>query len=162
MKKLNKKELPYDAYDIGNIVSITKNDKCVGVNNDEIIVNCKKIQEKDCCANILDLILNKGASVVGLDYMDFINKSGTAEYNFDLVEDIAIDNFSEDIRKMELSVNAKNIIYIVGNISLSDATNVMEEIISIWEQEILLGLIYDGEYPENMFDMYIWKERLYK
>ena len=45
MKKLNKKELPYDAYDIGNIVSITKNDKCVGVNNDEIIVNCKKIQE---------------------------------------------------------------------------------------------------------------------
>ena len=39
MKKLNKKELPYDAYDIGIIVSITKNDKCVGVNNDEIIVN---------------------------------------------------------------------------------------------------------------------------
>ena len=66
-------ELPYDFV---NVVSIVKKDKCVSVNNDEIIVNCKSLQDADYCAKILDLILNKGKSVVGLDYMDFINKSG--------------------------------------------------------------------------------------
>lgn len=45
--------------------------------------------------------------MVSIDYMDFIDVSGTSEYELDLVKNVAIYRCSEHINTMELSDSRK-------------------------------------------------------
>lgn len=144
-----------------NIINISKKDRLVSVGNDEIIVNCKSSQDAEACEKILNSILNNGESVVSIDYMDFNDVSGTSEYELDLVKNIAIDRCSEYIDTMDLSDSRKCIICIVGNVGIADSTGIAEQIAEKYsDQTIVFGFIYE-EYQENMFDMYVWKEKKY-
>lgn len=145
-----------------NVVEIIQKNKRVSVKNDDIIVNCISVQDAKCCTEVLDTIFNKGEVVVSLDYMDFINESGTAEYNFNLIKNMASNNCNEYISEIELVDDCKCIICIVGNVTLADATKTMEKVMELLDKEnnsiILYGLIYDEEHQENEFDLYLWKE----
>ncbi|MBQ1192503.1 MAG: hypothetical protein IIX45_00030 [Lachnospiraceae bacterium] len=145
-----------------DVVEIIQKGKCVSVKNDDIIVNCNCLQDAKCCAGVLDTIFNKGEVMVSIDYMDFINKSGTTEYALELVQNIASNNCNEYISKIELSDNCKYIICIVGNVTLTDATKTMENVMDLSDKHnnsiVLYGFIYDEEHQENEFDLYMWKE----
>lgn len=146
-----------------NLVKIIKNDNCVCVRDDEIIVNCKDSWGAEKCEKVLNAILNKGESVISMDYMDFADKSGMIRYDFKVVKDIVIGNHSETISEVDLSDECKYIICIVGNVTLADVTNVMDELLGATDKEKDLvasfGFICDEKYQENVFDMYVWKER---
>ncbi len=147
---------------LNNVVEIILKDKCVSVKNHDIIVNCNSLQDAKCCTEVLDTIFNKGEAVVSIDYMDFINKSGTAEYNLELVQNIVPNNCNEYISKISSSDNCKYIICIVGNVTLTDATKTMEKVMGLLDKHnnsiIVYGLIYDEEHREKEFDLYMWKE----
>ena len=144
-----------------NVINIVKKDRLVSVRNNEIIVNCKSSQDAEACVKILNSLLNDGKSVVSIDYMDFNDASGTSEYELDLVKNVAIDICSEHINTMELSDSRKYIICIVGNVSLADSTGIAEQIAKkINDQTILFSFIFEEEYQENMFDMYVWREKV--
>ena len=141
-----------------NPVNIIKRDKQISIRNDEIMVNCKSIQDADDLAETLDVMLNKGDAVVSIDYMDFLNGSDRIEYSLELYKDIAVDNCSESICKTQLSDNHKCIICIVGNVTLADATGIIEKAMSDegCKQAALFGFVYDEIHQENKFDMYIF------
>lgn len=145
-----------------NIVNIEKKDMRVSIRNDEIMVNCKRKEDVDDCVTVLDAILNKGESVVSIDYMDFINESGAAKYDFELIKNIDYGNFLDHISKTSFNMKCKYIVCIVGNISFANATDIMKNIIDVsdegYNQSIVFGFIYDGKQQENGFDMYMWKE----
>ncbi|MBP3339261.1 MAG: hypothetical protein J6L69_07645 [Lachnospiraceae bacterium] len=149
---------------LNNVVEIIQMDKRVSVKNNDVIVNCNSLQDAKCCTEVLDTIFNKGEVVVSIDYMDFINKSGTIEYDLELTKNIVLNNYNEYIRKIEVADNCKCIICLVGNINLTDATKTMEKVMELLDKHnnliILYGLIYDEKHQENEFDLYIWKEVL--
>lgn len=49
----------------------------------------------------------------------------------------------------------------MGNVSHADSTGIAEQITKkINDQMILFSFIFEEEYQENMFDMYVWKEKV--
>lgn len=146
-----------------NLVKIIKNGNCVCVRDDEIVVNCKDPWEAEECEKVLNAILNKGESVISMDYMDFADKSGIINYDFNVVKGIVIGNHREIISKIDLADDCKYIICIVGNITLADVSNIMEELFDTIDKEdepvASFGFICDEKYQENVFDIYVWKER---
>ena len=123
--------------------------------DDEIIINCKHLKDAKRCTAVLDSILNKGEAIVSMDYMDFINKSGVAKYELDLLEGIDLNNYRDCLGKIEIADNRKYIICIVGKVSLADVTDIANIIINA--KEALFTYIYDDK-CENKFDMFLWKE----
>lgn len=146
-----------------NLVRIIKNDNCVHMQDGEIVVNCADSWEARECEKALNTILNKGESVISMDYMDFASKAGEAKYDFKVIMGMVMGNHSETIREVDLSDDCKYIVCVVGNVSLVDVTNVMDELFrAIGKEEELVasfGFICDENYQEKVFDMYIWKER---
>ena len=145
-----------------NFVNIATAATCVSVRNGKIVVKCKSSRDAKDCAEILNDILNNGKSVVSIDYMDFMNESGKAKYELYLVKDVQVDECSIYIKEIELKSRGKYIICIKGNISIGDSADVLKRIAKESEdkeQTILFGLIYSEIYQENVFDMYVLKEK---
>lgn len=166
-----------------NVVNIVEKDKYISIQNDEIMVKCKSMKELKCCSEMLDAILNEGKALVSIDYMDFIDKPGTTEYDFEMVEGIVLDDSSEYLSKMELCTNSKSIMCIVGNVSFANVSDIMEKLMNIIENHmdsmkkhtevmenhmevkdkahtntVLFTFVYDEKYQEDKFDIYVWKE----
>ena len=128
--------------------------------DNEIIINCKNPEEAAHCAEILDSILNQGPAAVSVDYLDFLNDSDNANYNFEIISDLEINNCNECINTLNLSVNCKHIIYLIGNITFADATNIMQVIADVSHKDtsIVFGLSYNDEQSEGKFNLHIWNE----
>ena len=148
---------------IDNLVKIFKEDNRVCVRDDEVMVNCRCAKDATDCAMVMNEILNEGESVISMDYLDFKDKSGIIEYDFEVVNGIDICDYSESIARIDLSEYCKYVLCIVGNISLAEVTGVMEDMMGTLDSEstpvVSFGYICDENYQENVFDMYIWKER---
>ena len=112
---------------------------------------------------ILDSILNQGNTAVSMDYMDYLTISDKANYNFEIIAGLEVNNCIDCINNLNLSVNCKHIIYLVGNITFADATNIMQIIADTSHEDIsiVFGLANNDERPEGKFDLHMWNEIIF-